>query len=303
MTTPPFRMNERDLDLILLEELFSDSGFADWMAKQIGIEGSRFIAAEHSVFAKANGKGGETDVLAYFKRDGKTIAVLIEDKIAAQFADKQAARYQERAADIVTANRADSKIVILCAPQGYLDGVPKDDPWDEVLPLEAVAKWFEARGNFRGDWRAKALRSCLGRLSRNSSAGSEDVRRFSKALKAYLNALGEDFDHAVISKNSWFIIRSSQTPADVEIGWKNGKGRVDLTFSGQHVGKAKFVTAPPGVIRTLAEGTNRKCDVFGIEVPTADITADFDSQLDVIEEVMSAARALLPLVQKVLGKS
>jgi hypothetical protein len=87
-----FRMQERDLDLFLLEELHSDARFVDWFGKQIGLENFQCREATHSVSAKANAKWGETDVLALFSNNSETVAVLIEDKIAAEFTDRQAER-------------------------------------------------------------------------------------------------------------------------------------------------------------------------------------------------------------------
>ena len=52
----PFRMQERDLDLLILEELHSDTGFPDWIADKLGLAGFKFLHAEHSVTAKAEAK-------------------------------------------------------------------------------------------------------------------------------------------------------------------------------------------------------------------------------------------------------
>lgn len=296
----PFKMTERDLDLMLLEELCSDTEFAIWFASQIGIAGAKFNTAEHSVSAKANAKWGETDVLAFFTTGMETTAVLIEDKIAAQFADRQAERYQERAREMIASGVADKSVVVLCAPHSYLSGVPKDDPWDKKLSLEYLAEWFSAYNNFRGGWRSDALRACLARLSRNSSAGSEEVRRFSQSFKRYLNAQNEGLDHTVTGDKWGFIIKTSKTPAYVQLAWKNGKGRVDLTFWGSHIGKAAQITPPEGIKVTIGDGIRLKSDIFGVEVPVADLTAPVEDQPDVTREVMAAIRTLLPIVPMVL---
>jgi hypothetical protein len=91
-----FKMQERDLDLFILEELYSGSGFSDWLLTQIGRTGYLFAEAKHSVSAKAAAKWGETDVLAFFSRDGERIGLLVEDKITARFTDQQAHRYKDR---------------------------------------------------------------------------------------------------------------------------------------------------------------------------------------------------------------
>ena len=115
VTDAPYRLTERDLDLILLEEPSSDTGFLVWFAERLALDGCTLLAAEHSAIAKVGGKWGETDVLAFAESDGIKIAVLIEDKIAAEFTDRQAERYQERATCLDAKGVADESLVVLCA--------------------------------------------------------------------------------------------------------------------------------------------------------------------------------------------
>lgn len=293
-------MTERDLDLILLEELSADTGFLSWFGEQNGLQDCGLISCEHSVSAKAGAKWGETDVLAIVRSGSERIAVLIEDKIAAQFTDRQAERYQERAAELVKAGQADRSMTVLCAPQSYLAGVPRNDPWDRTISIESLLDWYDQAQGFRAEWRAAALRGCLARLSRSSSAGSETIQRFSEELHGYLVSLDEGFEHTLTGDNWGFIIKSDRTPAHVQLAWKNTRGRVDLSFSSYNLGKAKHITAPDGVDYQDAKDAGRKTDTFSIDVPVADVTLSLDQQIDVVSEVMDAARNLLPLVPKVL---
>ncbi len=47
----PYRLTERDLDLILLEELSGDTGFLAWFADRIGLGECALLAAAHSASA------------------------------------------------------------------------------------------------------------------------------------------------------------------------------------------------------------------------------------------------------------
>ncbi|MCY3995870.1 MAG: hypothetical protein OXF07_07005 [Rhodobacter sp.] len=303
MKKAPYRLTERDLDLILLEELSGDTGFLAWFADRIGLGKCALLAAEHSVSAKAGAKWGETDVLAFVESDGYRIAVLIEDKITAEFADRQAARYQERAADLVKSGDADRSLTVLCAPLNYLRGVPEDDPWDQRISLEAVLGWFESVPGFRADWRAGALRARLESLSASHSANREKITRFSSELRDYLISLGEGFDHKVTEDRGGFIIRSDRTPAHVEVAWKNNQGRVDLTFSGyrvDEVDKASDFAVPEGVTFSAADGKRQKSHIFKVEVSSADVTRPLQEQKDIVGEVIAAIRMLLPLVDALI---
>jgi hypothetical protein len=300
MTT--FKMQERDLDLFILEELHSDTGFDDWLGKRAGLENFRCREAEHSVSAKSNAKWGETDVLAFFSDGAETVAVLIEDKIAADFTERQAKRYRERADDLVKIGRAQRYVTVLVAPSVYLTGVPADDPWDKTLPMEELRDWFARSNTAHAAWRTSALTECLARVARSKSAGDAEVRRFSGAFASFLRAQPDGpFDHKITGDKWGFIIATPHTPPHVQLAWKTGKRRVDLTFSGHNVGKARHVPAPPGISRQLADGVSLKSDVFGIEVPLVDLSAPFEDQTDVVAEVMAAVWQLLPLVPLVLA--
>ena len=301
VTEAPYRLTERDLDLILLEELSGDTGFLAWFVEHLGLGSCTVLAAEHSVSAKADAKWGETDVLLNVESGGTRIAILIEDKIAAEFTDRQAERYRERAADLVAKGDADESLTVLCAPQSYLDEVPEDDSWDRRISLEAVQGWFGSVPGFRACWRARALQACLVRLSASRSAGSKKVMGFSRELRNYLISLEEGFDHEPTDDNWGFVIRSDRTPSHVGIAWKYNRGCVDLTFSAYNVGKASDVAVPEGVRFSAADRTRQKSDIFRMDVPVADVTMPLHEQMDVVGEVMAAIRKLLPLVDAVLG--
>ncbi len=156
-----FKMQKRDLDLFILEELHSDSGFVGWFGEQVGLGSFLCREAEHSISAKSNAKWGETDVLAIFSKDAESVAVLIEDKIAAEFTERQAQRYHERAGDLVRLGRAQRYLTVLVAPSVYLASVPADDRWDKRLEIEKLRDWFARSNAAHASWRKSALTECL----------------------------------------------------------------------------------------------------------------------------------------------
>lgn len=312
MRQKTFRMKERDLDIIILEELHSNSGFSEWFADRIGIESGNFQSAEHSVTAKANAKWGETDVLAFFTSGDRTIAVLIEDKIAADFTDDQVGRYHERAEQIIDNNHANDYLTVLIAPNDYLDRMPENNSrnrkseWDRKLKIEDIRDWFKIGLDPHKKWRADALSACLERIKSNLSAKEEEIRRFSKDFSAFLcKQFDGKFSHKFTSDSGNFIITPSNKKSNVEFGWKIGKCLVDLTFSRTHVGKAAKVKAadlPRCITRRLsADEEKLGSDVFSIEVSPSNFNDSFASQTDVAEEVMDAVQRLMSIVSQVLG--
>ncbi|MEZ2142248.1 hypothetical protein AAE026_08070 [Bradyrhizobium sp. DN5] len=131
--------------------------------------------------------------------------------------------------------------------------------------------------------------------------GDAEVRRFSGAFASFLQRQTNGlFSHKITGDKWGFIINTPDIPQNVQLAWKKGKSRVDLTFYGPHVGKAGHILVPPGVSLRLADGASLKSDIFGIEVPMVDMSADFKDQMEVIDEVMVAIRQLLPLVPQTL---
>jgi hypothetical protein len=295
-------MQERDLDLFILEELHSNTDFQSWFAERIGLRSYMFRDAKHSVSAKIDGKWGETDILSFYEKGGETVAVLIEDKIAAAFADRQTDRYHDRAADLIRLELADRYITLLVAPSSYFKNVPQEAIWDKRLSIEEIRDWFAAIGSNHTRWREQALTACLDRIKRSQAAGKDEYLKFSEAFANFLQTQPGAFSHAVTGDSWGFIVAHSEKRTHVQLAWKTGKSRVDLTFTDQHVGKAKHIELPAGVGVAFADGISLQSDILGIDVPVVDVTAPLEEQADVLAAVMAALRELSLLVPVILAQ-
>ena len=293
-------MQERDLDLIVLEELYSDSGFSDWLAKQLDLEGYAFVDATHSVSAKADAKWGETDMLAFFSKGNERIALLIEDKIDANFTDRQALRYHERAREIVDKGEADRHLTLLIAPQVYLAGVPADDPWNHRLAIDDIVAWFEKREGSHARWRANALGLCLKRLQSNISAGRDDVRRFSTEFAGFLRANYPEFSHRATGDSWGLIVDFGNRPKGVQLVWKLNHSTVDLELYSPHVGKLANLREQAGLVRRLSSHGGIKSDSLRARVGTAVWSEPLSSQMEVVDEVIAALQRLRSLAAEIV---
>jgi len=289
-----FKMQERDFDLMILEELHSDSGFSEWFSDALGLNGAKFISAEHSVSADAAGTWGETDVLAYFAIETNRIAVLIENKIAARFQERQAERYHERARDIIAKGLANDYRTILIAPQSYLDGTPPNDPWHHRISMGAMAEWFASKGGSHAKRRALALDGCLNRIGRNNSATNGDVMRFSGELSEYLSKNTDDFFHnKQTTNNSWGLtIGLRRRIPNFDLVWKVNQNYVDLCLRNENLGKITVLDVQPEIEKLPTETSGFKCDMLRIQVAQATWSDPLLSQSDVVNEVINACRRL-----------
>lgn len=115
-------VSERDIDLLLLEELNVNESFRRWfIAKTLGLSHSNFgfVGAYHSIIDAAY---GESDIVVGFRQtNGSHLAVLAENKIDADFQPRQAERYRHRGQSGIDDGTWSSFLTCLIAPQDFLD--------------------------------------------------------------------------------------------------------------------------------------------------------------------------------------
>jgi hypothetical protein len=129
----PTDLRERDVDLLLREELYVSKAFQRFFSMLGGdFRGSRFVRARHSVDRYA----GESDLEVDVTVAGHSIRLLIEDKIDAQFQKGQAERYVKAGEDYVTKLECNGFATVLVAPKSYLAG--SDHGFGKTMGLERI---------------------------------------------------------------------------------------------------------------------------------------------------------------------
>jgi hypothetical protein len=84
---------ERDVDMLLFEEISSSPTFLKWFLAQIKISGpARLISAACTVRTT----NGESDLEVTVQYAERIYRILVEDKIGAAFQPRQSERYRER---------------------------------------------------------------------------------------------------------------------------------------------------------------------------------------------------------------
>lgn len=148
-------VGERDIDFLLLEELRCSSVFRDRFLRTAAAKmGIARLPSDGAVFHSVHRTGlssGETDLQVEFSSESTkgngTHAVLIEDKIDAEFSDrtkcgsKQTERYRAEIAANIASGRWVAAVVMLVAPQAYLDSVDAT-LFDATVSYESISGWF-----------------------------------------------------------------------------------------------------------------------------------------------------------------
>jgi hypothetical protein len=226
------RLYERDIDVILQEELLFNEHLGVLIAKALRLGPDiEFTRCDLSV----SDDTGETDVLAHFKSGNVTGCLLIENKIDAQFQPRQPERYRERALSHMAADPESKALSILVAPQTYIqNGGDSVAFFDAMLSYEEIAGAIKCDCGPRSAHRAALLLRAVDQARKayvlvpSEQVGDLWGRIYAVASKEFpslrMAAPGEKGSHS-----KWLIFKAN-LPPKVTIDWKITKGTVDLSF-------------------------------------------------------------------------
>lgn len=158
---PIEEIRERDIDLLLLEEIIVNENFRKFIINNLNLSkiGS-FIGAYHSLTQER----GESDlVVSYTGRDKSGFLILIENKIDASFTKRQAERYRERGQIYKREKDCSDFVTVLFAPQSY---IRLDHGFDYSISYETIKDWFELQKDKRSLYKAMMLDCAIERKRR-----------------------------------------------------------------------------------------------------------------------------------------
>ncbi|WP_053970228.1 hypothetical protein [Mangrovimonas sp. ST2L15] len=295
---PVEAIQERDIDLMILEELKCNPLFIDWvLSKSIGKQDAyTFNGAWHSLSQVGL---GESDLAFKISTEKEEIIFLLENKIDANFQFDQANRYRLRGQKRIESNECNSFYTILIAPENY---ITRNKDFDFYISYEEIKSWFIKQNNMglRAKYKAELLTIAIEKLRRGYSAiVDEDATDFWWKYFSYAN---EKYPHlkmvkpqAGIPKRSSFIVFK---PKDIGLS-KNDKiihkgyGAVDLQLGGQAENikllEQKFesnLTSEMNIVKASKSAAIR------IKIDPINVTFGFQNQLEIIEKALSKADIL-----------
>ena len=148
--TPSAGIQERDIDLLIVEELTSSIEFVHWFCNSVsGGDKSRLpgtlkdVDVKHSCLHIGDGYGESDIVLRIKDQEGGRHLYLIEDKIEATFMPNQAERYRKRLKTIIDTDRLDGGKTVLLAPQSFLDSRSSVGEFDSQISYERIFEFFD----------------------------------------------------------------------------------------------------------------------------------------------------------------
>jgi hypothetical protein len=171
---PVESIRERDVDLILLEELETDNSFCEWFINELNLPKiTENLGSWRSITAFGL---GETDILFSYKSKSQKIYILIENKLDASFQDKQYERYLQRSENYVIDKSCDSAFTILVAPKLYCDN---QSEFENFVSYEQISKRLDFTGTKRNLFKSNLLKIASEKLRRGyQPINSEPVQKF-----------------------------------------------------------------------------------------------------------------------------
>jgi hypothetical protein len=284
-------VEERDIDLLLMEEFHVSPAFVSWFAVQVRVGDATFAGAWHSV----SDTDGETDLLLRVVSGGTRTAILIENKVAAPEQSRQDERYHIRGARSRDAGLFDVYITCMCAPSAYLAGLRANSLYERRISYEAIRDWYAQFDDPRSVWRRRIMSEAIeqGRrgyvmvVNTNKSAFHRNYWEYLQRKHPKL-MMREPKEKG--SKSDWIILKTHDMPKGVSIDHKNDQGCVDLTFNRTFLDNLLAVRAEwPEDIMPLQRGGST---VLRKIVPKLDMERAIAEQIEDLEQVLAAAYSL-----------
>ena len=145
LAAPPFTLlAERDMDLLVLEEMLSSDPFKKWLVGKLYNGTRRFrrlIGAWHTPSLEPL---GSVDILFVFEEmaENRKCAILIENKIDQPKQNLQAQRYFEFGEKGITDGYWDEYLTCLFSPQAYFSSLEPSEYFSSYLSYEEIEGWF-----------------------------------------------------------------------------------------------------------------------------------------------------------------
>lgn len=152
-------VNERDVDLLVLEELNVSDSFAQWFVCRVReeITSVKTLGAWHSV---VDTNLGESDLVYIYQSDDlSSQAILIENKIDASAQAQQGERYRLRGNRGLEDGLWQDFRTCIIAPKAYI--ARNAEPYDAAISYEEIMVYLAAQGDKRGLYKAQTLRDAI----------------------------------------------------------------------------------------------------------------------------------------------
>ena len=274
-------IQERDIDLLLLEELSCNFAFGDWLTQEAGLPKLKELNGAWKSISEFG--LGETDILFDYSSEHKRVYLLIENKIDANFQNEQYARYLQRAAEYVNLKNCDEAYWLLVAPKDYCES---QNDFESYLSYESIAVRLEQEASSRSIFKSQLLRVASEKLLRGyQPVNSQPVQSF---WQAYWTFQQQNYPQLIMKKpgivpqnSDWPTLKDPQLE-QVIFYHKLNSGNSDASFSGFSADVAqKLQSTLPNWAQFVQHGKSFSLRING---PKINRSLDFSGQKDSVKQ-------------------
>ncbi|MBC7188052.1 MAG: hypothetical protein H5U38_13590 [Calditrichaeota bacterium] len=286
-------VTERDIDLLILEELVVSPEFCDWFVTRVGLERPQVLegVARSVVTSK-----GESDLEVTFYREGCRTRVLVEDKIDAALQPRQAERYSQRGRDYISRGECDQIVTLLVGPKSYVDSV---SGFQRRLTYEDLVEWFSASGDQRSMYKVQLIKTAITRGENGWRMVPDAVatgfwQNYWKTASSIAPGLRMPRPGSKPATSTFIYFKPHQLRKGVKLVHKVPYGNVDLQFDGQAENVGQFVTRFQATLDAgMAIARAGKSLVVRIAVDPISLESRFADVEPSIHAALRAAQSLL----------
>ncbi len=292
-------VQERDIDLLLLEEITVSVEFREWIVKQItGEKIKKFVEPKHSV----SDSNSEFDiVLIFISESGKKHALLIEDKIGAMAQKNQPQRYSKRGDEGVVNREWDVFKTCIIAPERYLKNNKEAKEYSSQISYEAIGKWFLEHKSERYDFKNRMIKEAIEQNRRGyTKIPDEKTTDFHKKYYVHVKNNCPELEmrepRSSPAGQSWIYFSPRILKKKMYIVHKGDRGVVDLQIDGYGDKLDSLqLKLKPFIKKNMGLAPTNKSASLRIDVPLIDVTSSFDEQIEKINKALKAGKRLLKI--------
>lgn len=233
---PVEAIRERDIDLILLEELSTDVSFCQWFVQELNLPS--FTKTDGAWISISDFGLGETGIVFSYFSGNKKIVLLIENKLDASFQEEQYDRYAKRAKEYKFREMCDDAYSILTAPNQYCQN---QNDFESFISYEAISQRFISTGSKRNLFKSQLLTIAIEKLRRGYQPIHSQLEQ--KFWIEYWKYKEEHYPNFRMKKpgivpfnSDWPMLYGDQL-TNIIFRHKFGQGNVDTTFRGLDVSR------------------------------------------------------------------
>ncbi len=336
-----YAISERDMDMLLLEEISSSDAFRAWFLNKLfgaDCKATTFLGAWHKLSYEAL---GTVDIVFSVADDaGRKYSVLIENKLDQPNKALQAERYFEIGEKGTENGDWNDYITCLFAPKKYFSNLHSSEYFASYLSYEEMYDWFDgSRLGVRGNYKRRLVKEAIEQSSRgeyrvpptperqkfnlpegykvfpagalNVSDGYQVVETVpvSSFLKDYKLFSDQYFPKLKMQDPKtlaypgldWALFRPVEFPREVNVIHKIPQGFMDLSFTLTTMDRVQELFGPLLGSDMSIRETGKAC-VIRMNVPAIVRPESFEKEKDLIAFSMQKAKRLHALYCYVMGR-